>query len=110
MVKLLDIKRFLDETFDGLVSQDFSNNGLQVDSGVEDVKKIAFAKSLSVKTLTIAKENIVFALFVKAAVLILGALGFANMYFAVFADVGVSLLCVLNSLRILKYYVRISNK
>ena len=43
MAKLKDITHFLDETFAGLVSQDFSNNGLQVDSGVEDIKCVAFA-------------------------------------------------------------------
>ena len=54
MVTLLDIKRFLDETFEGLVSQDFSNNGLQVDSGVESIKKIAFAVDACQKTFDIA--------------------------------------------------------
>ncbi|MBP5673801.1 MAG: hypothetical protein J6X49_15545 [Victivallales bacterium] len=43
MVKLLDIKRFLDETFAGLAPQDLSNNGLQLDAGVADVRKMAFA-------------------------------------------------------------------
>jgi Cd2+/Zn2+-exporting ATPase len=47
----------------------------------------------------IAKENIVFALGVKGIILILGALGFANMWLAVFADVGVSALAILNSMR-----------
>ena len=56
MVKLLDIKRFLDETFEGLVSQDFSNNGLQVDSGVEDIKKIAFAVDACQKTFDMAAD------------------------------------------------------
>ena len=56
MVKLLDIKRFLDETFEGLVSQDFSNNGLQVDSGVENIKKIAFAVDACQKTFEMASD------------------------------------------------------
>ena len=47
----------------------------------------------------IAKENIVFALGVKAVVLVLGALGFASMWLAVFADVGVSVLAILNAMR-----------
>ena len=48
------------------------------------------------------KQNIVFALAVKALVLILGALGMANMWEAVFADVGVSVIAILNSMRALK--------
>ena len=54
-------------------------------------------------TLRIAYENIVFALAVKIIVLILGALGIANMWAAVFADVGVSVICILNSMRMLKF-------
>ncbi len=54
------------------------------------------------KTLSIAKQNIVFAIGVKIVVLILGALGIANMWAAVFADTGVSFICVLNSMRSLK--------
>ena len=54
------------------------------------------------KTLRIVKQNIVFALSVKFLVLILGALGFASMWAAVFADVGVAVLAILNSMRALK--------
>ena len=54
-------------------------------------------------TLSIAYQNIVFALGVKILVLILGALGIANMWAAVFADVGVSVICILNSMRMLKF-------
>ena len=50
----------------------------------------------------IVRQNIVFALAVKALVLILGALGMANMWEAVFADVGVSVIAILNSMRALK--------
>ena len=50
----------------------------------------------------IVKTNIVFAILIKLIVLVLGAIGYANMWFAVFADVGVALICVLNSLRALK--------
>lgn len=46
-------------------------------------------------------QNVVFALIVKALVMILGLMGFANMWLAVFADTGVAMLCVLNSIRIL---------
>lgn len=57
---------------------------------------------ISRKTLRIVRQNIVFALAVKALVLILGALGMANMWEAVFADVGVSVIAILNSMRALK--------
>ena len=53
------------------------------------------------RTIRISKENIVFALTVKVLILILGALGIANMWAAVFADVGVAVLCILNSMRLL---------
>jgi Cd2+/Zn2+-exporting ATPase len=64
--------------------------------------KIPEAVRISKKTLRIARENIVLALSVKAAVLILGAAGIASMWAAVFADVGVSSLAVLNAMRMLK--------
>lgn len=57
------------------------------------------AKRIGKKAMRIAKENIVFALGVKAVVLVLGALGFASMWLAVFADVGVSVLAILNAMR-----------
>ena len=57
---------------------------------------------ISRKTLRIVKQNIVFALAVKAVVLLLGAIGVANMWEAVFADVGVSVLAILNSMRVMK--------
>ena len=60
-------------------------------------KAIALAK----KTARIAKQNIVFALVIKIAVMILGLLGIASMWLAVFADTGVAILCVLNSIRTL---------
>ncbi len=68
----------------------------------DDVTKIASIVRISRKTLGIVKQNIVFALAVKAVVLILGAMGEANMWAAVFADVGVSVLAILNSMRTLK--------
>lgn len=69
----------------------------------DDVRKIATVVRIARKTLQIVKQNIVFALAVKALVLILGALGLANMWEAVFADVGVAVLAILNSMRTLKY-------
>ena len=68
----------------------------------DDVRKIASVVRIARKTLRIVKQNIVFALAVKALVLILGALGMANMWEAVFADVGVSVIAILNSMRALK--------
>lgn len=69
----------------------------------DDVRKIAKVVKISRKTLTIVKQNIVFALSVKAIVLILGALGIASMWAAVFADVGVAVLAIINSMRTLSY-------
>ncbi len=68
----------------------------------DDVRKIASIVKISRKTLRIVKQNVVFALSVKAIVLILGALGLASMWAAVFADVGVSVLAILNSMRTLQ--------
>lgn len=67
----------------------------------DEPSKIATAIGISRKTLRIVKENIVFALTVKFVILILGAFGFANMWAAVFADVGVSVIAILNSTRAL---------
>lgn len=68
----------------------------------DDVEKIASIVQISRKTLWIVKQNIVFALAVKALVLLLGAFGVANMWEAVFADVGVSVIAILNSMRALR--------
>lgn len=67
----------------------------------DDVRKIASIVAIARKTLRIVRQNIVFALAVKAVVLVLGATGHANMWAAVFADVGVSVLAILNSMRAL---------
>ena len=69
----------------------------------DDVRKIAAVVRIARKTLRIVKQNIVFALAVKALVLILGALGMANMWEAVFADVGVAVIAILNAMRTLRY-------
>lgn len=68
----------------------------------DDIRKIASIVRISRKTVRIVKQNIVFALGVKALVLFLGAFGAANMWEAVFADVGVSVIAILNSMRTLK--------
>ena len=67
----------------------------------DEVSKLASCIEISKKTMRIVKENIIFAISVKILVLILSALGIASMWAAVFADVGVSVLAILNALRIL---------
>ncbi|MBR2650099.1 MAG: cadmium-translocating P-type ATPase [Clostridia bacterium] len=69
----------------------------------DNLARIPEAVRIARKTLAIAKENIIFALGVKLAVMLLGAFGIANMWLAVFADVGVSVLAILNSMRTLLY-------
>ena len=68
----------------------------------DEPSKLAQAIQISHKTMNIVRQNIIFAITVKIGVLILSAFGFANMWAAVFADVGVSVLAILNALRILK--------
>ena len=85
--------------------------GLGADSAIEaadivimtdEPSKIVKAIKLSKKTMRIVKENIVFAIFIKIAVLILAAFGISTMWEAVFADVGVSIIAIINALRILR--------
>lgn len=85
--------------------------GLGADSAIEaadivimtdEPSKIVNSIQIAKKTLRIVKENIVFAISVKIAVLILSAFGISTMWEAVFADVGVSVLAIINSLRVLK--------
>ncbi len=68
----------------------------------DDPQKISLAMKISRKTIGIVKQNIVFALLVKAICLVLGALGIANMWIAIFADVGVMVIAVLNATRALR--------
>ena len=68
----------------------------------DEPSKIVNAIKISKKTMRIVKENIIFAIFVKIAVLVLSALGMATMWEAVFADVGVSIIAIINALRMLK--------
>ncbi len=68
----------------------------------DDPEKIALAMDISKRTLRIVYQNIIFALGVKFIVLLLGALGLANMWLAVFADVGVSVIAILNAMRAMK--------
>lgn len=68
----------------------------------DDTRKIAKVAKISRKTLRIVKQNIIFALGVKGVILLLGAFGMANMWEAVFADVGVSVIAILNSMRVMR--------
>lgn len=68
----------------------------------DDPAKIPLAMKISTRTLSIVRQNIIFALGVKAVCLLLGALGFADMWLAIFADVGVMVLAVANAARALK--------
>ena len=68
----------------------------------DDISKILNAIKISKKTSRIIKENLIFAFGIKITVLILAILGLTSMFAAVFADVGVTILCILNTLRILK--------
>lgn len=72
----------------------------------DDPAKIALAMKISRRTLAIVKQNIVFALLVKAVCLVLGAFGIANMWIAIFADVGVMVIAVLNATRALKIRIK----
>ena len=65
----------------------------------DDLRSIKIAKKLARKVMTIVYENIIFALAVKVAILVLSALGIANMWIAVFGDVGVAVLAILNAMR-----------
>lgn len=65
----------------------------------DDLKSIISAKKIARKTMRIVFENIVFAIFVKVLILVLSALGITNMWFAVFGDVGVAVIAILNAMR-----------
>ena len=67
----------------------------------DSLSKISVVMNIARRTQRIAKENVVFALSVKGIVLLLGAIGIANMWMAVFADVGVAVIAILNSMRML---------
>ena len=69
----------------------------------DDPSKISDVVRISRKTMSIVKQNIIFALGVKAIVLLMGAFGMANMWEAVFADVGVSVIAIINAMRALSY-------
>ncbi|MCI9062853.1 MAG: heavy metal translocating P-type ATPase, partial [Romboutsia sp.] len=68
----------------------------------DEPSKISNAINISKKTMKIVKQNIVFAITIKVAVLVLSAIGLSTMWEAVFADVGVSIIAILNALRVLR--------
>ena len=70
----------------------------------DDLNGILRAKKIAKKTMRIVKENIIFALGVKIIILILSAFGFANMWLAVFGDVGVAIIAILNAIRVNSKY------
>ncbi len=85
--------------------------GLGADAAIEaadavlmddDVGKLALAIRMAKKTMAIARQNIIFALAVKVLVMLMGVLHFANMWLAVFADVGVAMICIVNAMRAMK--------
>ncbi len=86
----------------GALGSDAAIEAADVVIMTDEPSKIADAIGLSRKTMKIVKENIVFAIFVKILVLVLTAIGFSTMWEAVFADVGVSIIAIINALRMLK--------
>ena len=66
----------------------------------DDLRGLPLAKRIAKKTMAVVKENIAFSLLVKAAILILSAAGIANMWLAVFGDVGVAVIAILNAMRV----------
>lgn len=74
----------------------------------QNLEAIEDARKIGEKTSQIAWQNVVIALGIKAIIMLLGIFGFANMWFAVFADTGVALICILNSIRLLFYSKKLS--
>ena len=88
----------------GALGQDAAIEAADIVLMDDNPKKIATVNSIGKKTLRIVKENIIFALGVKLLAMVLGVLGIAGMWFAVFADVGVSVIAILNSMRMLRFH------
>ena len=86
----------------GALGSDAAIEAADVVIMTDEPSKIADAIGLSRKTMKIVKENIVFAIFIKVLVLVLTAVGLSTMWEAVFADVGVSIIAIINALRMLK--------
>ena len=86
----------------GALGSDAAIEAADVVLMTDEPSKVVDAIKISKKTLKIVKQNIIFAIAIKVFFLLLGAFGIANMLEAVFADVGVSVLAILNSMRTLK--------
>ncbi|MBR6309141.1 MAG: heavy metal translocating P-type ATPase [Lachnospiraceae bacterium] len=86
----------------GAMGSDASIEAADVVIMTDDLAKLSEAKRIALKTLRIVKENIVFALGIKLLILVLAAFGIANMWAAIFADVGVAFLAILSAMRALK--------
>ncbi len=86
----------------GSIGQDAAIESSDLVIMSDNLSKLPLAVKIARKTVRIAYENIIFALGVKGAILVLGALGIANMWLAVFADVGVAAIAILNSMRTLR--------
>lgn len=86
----------------GALGSDAAIEAADVVIMTDEPSKIADSIGLSRKTMKIVKENIVFAIFIKVLVLVLTAIGLSTMWEAVFADVGVSIIAIVNALRMLK--------
>ena len=86
----------------GAIGQEAAIEAADIVIMTDEPSKISTAIKISKKTMKIVRENIVFAISVKILVLILSAIGVATMWEAVFADVGVAIIAILNSLRMIK--------
>lgn len=86
----------------GAIGSDAAIEASDVVIMTDEISKVSKAINISKKTMRIVRENIIFAIAVKVAILILASIGVADMWAAVFADVGVSFLAILNALRLLK--------
>ena len=90
----------------GNMGQDSAIEASDVVIMTDNLLKISEAILIARKTVRIARENIIFAIGIKALILLFGFFGLANMWLAVFADVGVAILAVLNAMRALKFTVK----
>ncbi len=87
----------------GALGQDAAIEAADIVLMDDNPAKIATVQTIGRKTIAIVRQNIVFALGVKFLVMVLGVLGVANMWLAVFADVGVAVIAILNAMRMLKF-------
>ena len=85
----------------GLIGSDAAIEAADVVLMDDDVRKISKTVTIARKTMGIIHTNIVFAIAVKILILILSVFGIANMWMAIFGDVGVLVLCILNAMRLL---------